>query len=66
MGERGGGGGWGCSQKMEHPMKHEALGLSMRQLAKSVCHHLKVSHKPMFQALPPKRAIALKSSTFVS
>ena len=63
MGERGGG---GCSQKMEHPMKHEALGLSMRQLAKSVCHHLKVSHKPMFQALPPKRAIALKSSTFVS
>ena len=47
-------------------MKHEALGLSMMQLAKSVCHHLKVSHKPMFQALPPKRAIALKSSTFVS
>ena len=47
-------------------MKHEALGLSMRQLAKSVCHHLKVSHKLMFQALPPKKAIALKSSTFVS
>ena len=37
-------------------MKHEALGLSMMQLAKSVCHHLKVSHKPMFQALLPKKA----------